>query len=157
MECDSNLWEALGNNALQYRTVVRWVGKFLKERVSATDEQRSERPVSERTDVARVKPSRRAVIKEVRRWMLLELERANGFEKRTVHRILRNEQLLCKIASRWVPHALTKVQKLVRYAICSDHLGCWQQNGDQFLSRIITINEFWINTYEPELKYQSEE
>ncbi|GFQ73677.1 uncharacterized protein TNCT_366371 [Trichonephila clavata] len=57
---------------------------------------------------------------EDRRWKLLELERANGIEKRTVHRILRNEQHLRKIAARWVPHALTEVQRWLRYAICFD-------------------------------------
>ncbi len=54
-----------------------------------------------RTDVAR------AVIEQLmdenRRWTLLELERASGIEKRTVHRILRNELHLRKIALRWVP------------------------------------------------------
>lgn len=155
MECHSELVEALGNNALPYRTVARWVGKFQQGRVSTSDEQRSGRPVSVRTDVAR------AVIEQLmdedRRWTLLELERASGIEKRTVHRILRNELHLRKIAARWVPHALTEVQRWVRYAICSDHLARWQQDGDQFLSRIIAIDEFWARAYEPELKRQSAE
>ncbi|GFY44010.1 hypothetical protein TNIN_441071 [Trichonephila inaurata madagascariensis] len=43
----------------------------------------------------------------------------SGIEKRTVHRILRNELLLRKIAARWVPHALTEVQRYLLYAICS--------------------------------------
>ncbi|GFT99606.1 HTH_48 domain-containing protein [Trichonephila clavipes] len=30
MECHSELVEALGNNALPYRTVARWVGSFSK-------------------------------------------------------------------------------------------------------------------------------
>ncbi|GFQ71763.1 uncharacterized protein TNCT_730701 [Trichonephila clavata] len=51
MECHS---EALGNNALPCRTVERWVGKFQQGRVSTSDEQRSERPLSVRTDSARV-------------------------------------------------------------------------------------------------------
>jgi transposase len=89
MECHSELVEALGNNALPYRTVARWVGKFQQGHVSTSDEQRSGRPVRVRTDVAR------AVIEQLmdedRRWTLLELERASGIKKRTVHRILRNE------------------------------------------------------------------
>jgi hypothetical protein len=44
MECHSELVEALGNNALPYRTV-RWVGKFQQGRVSTSDEQHSGRPV----------------------------------------------------------------------------------------------------------------
>ncbi|GFV28170.1 HTH_48 domain-containing protein [Trichonephila clavipes] len=43
MECHSELVEALGNSALPYRTVARWVGKFQQERASTCDEQRSRR------------------------------------------------------------------------------------------------------------------
>ncbi|GFW19716.1 HTH_48 domain-containing protein [Trichonephila clavipes] len=43
MECHSELVEALGDNALPYSTVARWVGKFQQERVSTCDEQRSGR------------------------------------------------------------------------------------------------------------------
>ncbi|GFW43691.1 HTH_48 domain-containing protein [Trichonephila clavipes] len=41
MECKSELVEALGNNALPYRTVAGWIGKFLQSRVSTSHEQRS--------------------------------------------------------------------------------------------------------------------
>ncbi|GFQ94176.1 neutral ceramidase B [Trichonephila clavata] len=53
MECHSEFVEALGNNALSYRTVVRWVGKFQQGRVSTSDKQRSGRPLIVRTDLAR--------------------------------------------------------------------------------------------------------
>ncbi|GFX18223.1 uncharacterized protein TNCV_4305251 [Trichonephila clavipes] len=51
MECHCELVEALGNNALPYRTVARWIGKFQPGRVSTSDEQRSGQPVSVRTDL----------------------------------------------------------------------------------------------------------
>ncbi|GFV99220.1 uncharacterized protein TNCV_1511931 [Trichonephila clavipes] len=53
MECHSELVEALGNNALPYRTVARWVGKFQQGPVSTSDEQLSGRPISVRTNLAR--------------------------------------------------------------------------------------------------------
>ncbi|GFV77890.1 uncharacterized protein TNCV_441 [Trichonephila clavipes] len=53
MECRSELLEALGNNALPYRTVARWIGKFQQGRVSNSDEQLSGRPVSVSTVLAR--------------------------------------------------------------------------------------------------------
>ncbi|PRD38247.1 UNVERIFIED_CONTAM: hypothetical protein NCL1_04060 [Trichonephila clavipes] len=43
MKCHSELVEALGNNALPYRTVARWVGKFQQGRVSTCEEQCSGR------------------------------------------------------------------------------------------------------------------
>ncbi|GFR17286.1 HTH_48 domain-containing protein [Trichonephila clavata] len=69
MECHSEFGEALGNNALLYRPVARWVGKFQQERVSNRDEQHSGRQLSARTDLAR------AVIEQLTdeewRWTLL--------------------------------------------------------------------------------------
>ncbi|GFX82281.1 HTH_48 domain-containing protein [Trichonephila clavipes] len=69
MKYHSELVEAFGNNALPYRTVARWVGKFQQGRVSTSDEQNSGRPVSVRIDLAH------AVIKQLidedRRWTLL--------------------------------------------------------------------------------------
>ncbi|PRD25964.1 UNVERIFIED_CONTAM: hypothetical protein NCL1_39412 [Trichonephila clavipes] len=53
IECHSELVEALGNNVLQYRTVARWIAKFQQERVSTSDEQRSGRPASVWTGLAR--------------------------------------------------------------------------------------------------------
>ena len=89
--------------------------------------------------------------------MLLELERDSGIKRCIVHRILHNELHQCKIALLWVPHALTEIKRWVGYVICSDHLACWQQDGDRFLSWIIAINEFWARAFDPELKRQSAE
>ncbi|GFR05009.1 HTH_48 domain-containing protein [Trichonephila clavata] len=40
MECHSEFVEALGNNALRYRTVAQWVGKSQQGHMSTSDEQR---------------------------------------------------------------------------------------------------------------------
>ncbi|GFX38098.1 uncharacterized protein TNCV_3836971 [Trichonephila clavipes] len=53
MECQIEFEETLGNNALTYRSVVRWIGKFQQGRVSTSNEQRLVRSVSVRTDLAR--------------------------------------------------------------------------------------------------------
>ncbi|GFU60450.1 HTH_48 domain-containing protein [Trichonephila clavipes] len=52
MECLSELVEAIRNNALPYRTVARWIGKFQQARVSTSNEQRSERPDNAWTELA---------------------------------------------------------------------------------------------------------
>ncbi|GFX04276.1 uncharacterized protein TNCV_3974251 [Trichonephila clavipes] len=52
MECHSELVEALGNNALPYLSVARWIGMFQQGRVSTRDEQHSGRLVSVRDDLA---------------------------------------------------------------------------------------------------------
>ncbi|GFV92097.1 uncharacterized protein TNCV_1895331 [Trichonephila clavipes] len=53
MKSHSEIFETLGNNALPYRTVAQWIGKFQQGRVPTSDEQRSGRPVTVSTNLAR--------------------------------------------------------------------------------------------------------
>ena len=61
-----------------------------------------------------------------------------------------------KIASKWVPHALTEQQKWCSYETCRIHLERYQ-NGENLLNNVIAIDETWVRAYEPELKRQSAE
>lgn len=51
--CHQELVEALGNNALTYRIVARWVVAFQRERQATRHMKWSRRPVGVRTDVSR--------------------------------------------------------------------------------------------------------
>ena len=46
-------------------------------------------------------------------WTLLELQAETGIEKRTIQKSLREDLDLRKSASKWVPHALTEVEKWI--------------------------------------------
>ncbi|GFQ97918.1 HTH_48 domain-containing protein, partial [Trichonephila clavata] len=87
--------EALGNNAVPYRTVARWVGKFQQGRVSTSDEQRSGRPLTVWTDLAR------AVIEQLmyedKRWTVLELERQVA--PRNAQETHRHVNFMCTVLS----------------------------------------------------------
>ncbi len=50
-ECHRELVEVLRNNVVPYQTVARWPRGFLRGRVATSDQQRTWRPVSVRTDV----------------------------------------------------------------------------------------------------------
>ena len=45
-----------------------------------------------------------------------------GIDQATVHKILREDLYMRKIAAKWVPHALTEQQKCSRYESCRIHL-----------------------------------
>ena len=49
------------------------------------------------------------------RWSLQELQAHTGIDQATVHKILREDLHMRKIAAKWVPHALTEQQKWCRY------------------------------------------
>ncbi|GBN68749.1 hypothetical protein AVEN_148777-1 [Araneus ventricosus] len=62
-----------------------------------------------------------------------------------------------KIASRWVPHDLTEMQKWLRYDAPRNHFERYESEGETFLRRIITLDETWAKSYEPQLKRLSNE
>ena len=62
-----------------------------------------------------------------------------------------------KTASRWVPHDLTEMQKWLWYDAARNHLERYEREGKAFLCRIITLDETRANSYEPQMKRQSNE
>ena len=108
-ECHSELTEALGNRALPYRTVTRWAAAFQRGRVASADMRRTGRPRTVRTDVARAVIA--PCLEDDRRWSLQELQALTGIDQATVHKIIRVDLHMRKIAAKWVPHALTEQQK----------------------------------------------
>ena len=108
-----------------------------------------------RIDVARAVIAQ--CLEDDRRWYLLELQAHTGIDQATVHKILREVLRMRKIAAKWVPHALTEQQKWCRYETCRIHLERYQNERENLLNNIITIDETWIRAYEPELKRQSAE
>lgn len=54
-----------------------------------------------------------------------------------------------------VPHLLTDKQKAFRKRICEENLALVRQDPGDVLARIITTDETWIATFEPETKRQS--
>ena len=107
-----------------------------------------------RTDVARAMIAQ--CLEDDRQWSLQELQAHTGIDQASVHTILREDLHMCKIAAKWVPHALTEQQKWCCYETCRIHLESYQ-NGENLLNRIIAIDETWARAYEPELKRQSAE
>ena len=106
-----------------------------------------------RTDVAVIAQC----LEDDRRWSLQELQAHTGIDQATVHKILREDLHMRKIAAKWVPHALTEQQKWCRCETCCIHLERYQNEGENLLNNIITIDETWVRAYEPELKRQSAE
>ena len=74
-----------------------------------------------------------------------------------MHKILREDLHMRKIAAKWVPHAFTEQQKWCRCETCRIHLKRYESEGENLLNNIITIDETWVRAYEPELMCQSAE
>lgn len=154
-ECHTELREALGDRALPYRTVARWMEAFKRGRAATVDLPRSGRPESAHT-VVQVAVIENC-LRDERRWTVAELAAHTGISESTVFRILRNDLKMRKLCAKWVPHALTEVQKWTRYETCRINLERFHREGNEMLNRIVTIDETWARAYEPELKRQSNE
>ena len=63
----------------------------------------------------------------------------------------------CKLAACWMPHETSKVQQRHRYAVAQVLLDRYQRESDDFLGRIVAVDETWARSYEPNLKCQSKE
>ena len=62
-----------------------------------------------------------------------------------------------KVSARWVPHRLTSNQAERRLEVTTHLLSRFDSEGQDFLSRIVAIDETGVRSYEPELKRQSAE
>ena len=60
-----------------------------------------------------------------------------------------------KLTARWVPKSLSDEQMATRASVCSALLKRFRSKEDDFLSRLVTIDETWVHYYEPENKAQS--
>ena len=152
-QCHQGLQEACGESALPYRTVARWVKAFNEGRQNVADVRRPGRPSVSEEEVYALT----ALLDSDRRHTIRELARETGLAHTTVLHILKERLGMRKIASRWVPHDLTEMQKWLRYDAARNHLERYEREGEAFLRRIITLDETWAKSYEPQMKRQSNE
>ena len=59
-----------------------------------------------------------------------------------------------KVASVWEPHELTEDQRVLPANIALDHYQSWTDDNS-ILDRIITIDETWLKSYDPQDNYAS--
>ncbi|PNF26790.1 hypothetical protein B7P43_G17675, partial [Cryptotermes secundus] len=127
-QCHQGLHEACGESALPYRTVARWVKAFNEGRQNVADACLTGRPsVSEEVYALSL------LLESDRRHTIRELARETGLAHTTVLHILKERLAMRKIASPWVPHDLTEMQKWLRYDAARNHLERYEREGEAFL------------------------
>ena len=72
----------------------------------------------------------------------------------SVSTILHDRLGMRKLTARWVPKSLSDEQMATRASVCSALLKRFRSKDD-FLLRLVTIDEPWVHYYEPENKAQS--
>jgi len=73
----------------------------------------------------------------------------------TAFRIVAQTLQKRKVAAKWVPRQLSEEQKAARKRVAEELLRRYMAEGEQFLKRILAINETWIRDFEPRLESHS--
>ena len=60
-----------------------------------------------------------------------------------------------KLTAHWVPKSFSDEQMATRASVCSALLKRFRSKEDDFLSRLVTVDEIWFHYYELENKAQS--
>ena len=89
-----------------------------------------------------------------RRIQVEEIAQALGISHGSVSTILHDRLGMRMLTARWVPEFLSDEQMATRASVCSALLKRFRSKDD-FLLRLVTVDETWDHYYEPENKAQS--
>jgi len=103
------LVQVYGDNAKKKTTVYKWVKRFSKGRESVTDEERSGRPATSRTEENVTKIYQ--ILHENRRLTVRSITEQVNIERETVRKILTEDLDMRKVCAKLVPKELTEEQK----------------------------------------------
>ncbi len=129
-----------------------WFKRFKQGRDDANDNKRPGRrkTTASRTNVQRMSQALNDDRRKTVRMLASELD----LPKTGVHRILKKELSLSKIAPKLVPKLLTPAQEDFRVRLCTENLELLAED-DTLLSRVITGDESWVSLREVESKQMS--
>ena len=89
-----------------------------------------------------------------RRIQVEEIAQALGISHGSVSTILHDRLGMRKLTARWVTKSLSDEQMATRASVCSALLKHFRSKDD-FLLRLVTVDETWVHYYEPENNAQS--
>ena len=129
-----------------------WQKRFLEGQEECEDDQRSGRPVTNRTDnnLNRVKQLMRVDCRLTVRIIFEEL----SIVKNTAWKILTENLEMLKLCAKMAPKILSKYQKQLKFTVCQDITKRLEAESD-LLNYVITRDETWVFEYDSETKRQS--
>ena len=146
------LTNVYGSSAPLYAQVKFWVGEFKRSRTSLEDETRSGRP-SDATDEEMCNKVLDLMYSD-RQIKVEETANALHISHGSVSTTLHDRLGMHKLTVRWVPKSLSDKQMATRASVYSALLKQFRSKEDDFLSRLVTVDETWVHYYEPENKAQ---
>ena len=147
-EIHCELTNVYWSSAPSYAQVKFWVLEFKRSRTSLEDETRSGRP-SDATDEEMCNKGRDLVYSD-RRIKVEEIANALHISHGSVSTTLHDRLGRHKLTASWVPKSHSDEQMATRASVYSALLKRFRSKEDDFLSRLVTVDETWVHYYEPE-------
>ena len=146
------LIETWGENAPLYTTVKNWVARFKRGDFSTCVAPRPGRPKTVTT--LEFIDQIHELILEYRRISAKSIAEQLGISRERVGSIINKDLDMWKFSAKWVPK-LTTDQKRQRCQSSEQILEFFWCDPNDFLSRLLTMDETWSYHYDPETKQQS--
>ncbi|GFY13863.1 putative mariner transposase [Trichonephila clavipes] len=130
-----------------------WLYKRFKDgRQDVEDDSRPGRPSTSKTDENVEKVA--SLIRSDRRLSIRAIAETVNIDKECVRQILHDNLNMQKVCAKMVPKILTFEQQATRKNVSTDILDAIK-NDPNLLEKVITCDESWFFTYDPETKRQS--
>ncbi|GFS18285.1 histone-lysine n-methyltransferase setmar-like protein [Elysia marginata] len=144
---------------LETKAIIQMVKKRVKAVSEGQDDREDEpRPGQPVTACGDANISKALVsLSDDRRKTCEEISTETSMSRTSVFRVLTNKLNNNNKFSKWVPYLLTDEQKESRVNFSRNFLGRFQTEQNDFLGRIITGDESWVYSWDPETKRQSAE
>lgn len=153
-EIHSAMKAIMGDKCPSYSTVQHWVRRFRTGHFDVEDEPRSGRPV-EATTEGKAEVVHDLVLAD-RRISAKRVAEIVGISDERVRHILHNILDMRKLSAKWVPKCLQADQKRKRVETARDIINRFD-GRENFVTRLITMDETWLYHYDPETKEQSKQ
>jgi len=154
-EIHAILKETLGEHAPSYATVKNWVARFQRGDFSICDAPRPGRPKTVTTP--EIIDQIHELILEDRHILAKSIAEQLGISSERVGSIIHEDLDMGKLSAKWVPKCLNADQKRQRCQSSEQLLEFFWRDPNDFLSRLVTMDETWLYHYDPETKQQSME
>ena len=141
------LGKTLGEHAPSYATVKNWLALFKRGDFSTWTTQNSAHP-----DII---DQIHKLILEDGRILAKSIAEQLGISRERVESVIHEDLDMRKLSTKWVSKCLNADQKVNGASQSSEQiLEFFRPDSNNFLSRLVTIEETWIYRYKPETKQQ---
>jgi len=153
-EIHAILTETLGEHAPSYATVKNWMAQFKHGDFSTWHAPHPGRPKT--VTAQEIIDQIHELILEDGRISAKSIDEQQGISRERAGSIIHKDLDMRKLSTKWVPKCLNADQKRQR---CQSEqiLEFFRRGPNDFLSRLVTMDETWLYHYDPETKQQSME